>query len=225
MLSLGGLVDPGRDARRRSPGQRRSRALADRATGTSGSTVLRLPAGSRNRWAVPPRRRRMSAVARTTLAAAVFGVAMIACAATVIRSQDYLHHSSSAVRRAMGPPRSSVRAKSPDPDALAALNDDSRRRGIRSLVRRAARGRRRRDRGRGDRAPQGIDRADDPQRPSDRRTTGEVVLSPAVMEQPSICIIGDSVAVRSSDTTGALTIVGTGVPVSVGATAAMSERS
>ena len=33
---------------------------------------------------------RMSAVARTTITAAMFGVAMIACAATVIRSQDYL---------------------------------------------------------------------------------------------------------------------------------------
>ncbi|MEY2522533.1 MAG: putative transport system permease protein, partial [Ilumatobacteraceae bacterium] len=65
---------------------------------------------------------RMSAVARTTITAAMLGVAMIACAATVIRSQDYL------ITRPQlyGAPwdlQGAVFSAAPDPDALAALND------------------------------------------------------------------------------------------------------
>ena len=52
---------------------------------------------------------RMSAVARTTITAAMFGVAMIACAATVIRSQDYLDHPAATLWSAMGSSGSGVR--------------------------------------------------------------------------------------------------------------------
>jgi MacB-like periplasmic core domain/FtsX-like permease family len=156
---------------------------------------------------------RISAVARTTLVAAVFGVAMIACAATVIRSQDYL-----VARPALyGAPwdlQGGVFGEAPDPDALRALNDDG---GVAASALLTG-GRIEVD---GDEiGAVAIERLKGSIEPTilDGRTIrddGEVVLGRAVMDSHDLHI-GDAVTVGSSDSVGQLTIVGIGVPVSVG---------
>jgi hypothetical protein len=155
---------------------------------------------------------RMSAVARTTVTAAVFGVAMIACAATVIRSQDYL-----ITRPALyGAPWDLQGAlfEAPDPEALAALNKDA---GVAASALLTG--------GRVEVAGEEISAVAIEQLKGSIQPTilggrtmlndGELVLGQSVMESHHLHL-GDSVAVRSSNATGSLTIVGTGVPVSVG---------
>ncbi|HEY0520162.1 MAG TPA: hypothetical protein VGC84_11775, partial [Ilumatobacteraceae bacterium] len=156
---------------------------------------------------------RMSVVVRTTLAASVFGVAMMACAATVIRSQDYM-----TARPALyGAPwdlQGPVVGDAPDADALTALDADPGVAATAILT--------------GGRI--GVDGEDigatsiealkgsiEPTILSGRpvRNDGEIVIGPAVMARDHLSI-GDSVAVKSSSAAGKLTIVGTGVPVSVG---------
>ena len=156
---------------------------------------------------------RMSAVARTTLTAAVFGLAMIACAATVIRSQDYLI-TRPALYGAPWDVQGAVFDETPDPEALAALNDDS---GVAATALLIG-GRLDVD---GDQiGAVGIEQLKGSIQPtilSGRAmlNDGEIVLGPSVMESHRLRL-GDLVTVGSSGATGTLTVVGTGVPVSVG---------
>jgi hypothetical protein len=156
---------------------------------------------------------RISAVARTTLTAAVFGVAMIACAATVIRSQDYLV-SRPALYGAPWDLQGAVFGEAPDPDALSALNEDG---GVAASALLTG-GRIDVD---GDEiGAVAIEQLEGSIEPTilDGRTIhddGEVVFGPAVMDSHDLHL-GDTVTVGSSDSVGELTIVGIGVPVSVG---------
>ena len=112
VVATGALVRTG--PRPRSGGEARPRRHG----------VLRVPTRTGNRGRFLLEEGRISAVARTTLAAAVFGVAMIACAATVIRSQDFMifrGRSTGAPWDLQGP----VVGDAPDPDALRALDDDA----------------------------------------------------------------------------------------------------
>ncbi|MEY2415394.1 MAG: putative transport system permease protein, partial [Ilumatobacteraceae bacterium] len=156
---------------------------------------------------------RVSAVARTTLTAAALGVAMIACAATVIRSQDYLINRP----QLYGAPwdlQGAVPGEAPDPAALAALNANA---GVAASALLTG--------GRLDADGQSIGAvAVDHLKGSIEPTMltgrtilhdGEIVLGPAFMHGHHLSV-GDSLAVRTSGTPGTLTIVGTGVPVSVG---------
>ncbi|MEP7201283.1 MAG: ABC transporter permease [Ilumatobacteraceae bacterium] len=155
---------------------------------------------------------RMSAVARTTLTAAVLGVAMIASAATVIRSQDYLITRPSLY----GAPwdlQGTVFGEAPDADALAALNADG---GVAAIA--LLRGGRIEVDGDeiGAVAIEQLKGSIQPTILSGRSmNSGEVVLGPSVMESHHLSV-GDSVAVHSSGASGVLKVVGTGVPVSVG---------
>ena len=156
---------------------------------------------------------RMSAVARTTITAAMFGVAMIACAATVIRSQDYL------ITRPQlyGAPwdlQGAVFSEAPDADALAALNGraDVAASALLTGGRVEADGQ--------DIGAVSIDQLKGSIEPTilTGRTVlhdGEVVLGPAFMKSHDLSV-GDRLAVDASGTPGTLTIVGSGVPLSVG---------
>lgn len=156
---------------------------------------------------------RMSAVARTTLTAAVFGVAMIACAATVIRSQDYLI-TRPQLYGATWDLQGVVSGEAPDPDALTALNGNA---GVAASAlltggRVEADGE--------DIGAVAIDQLKGSIEPTilTGRTIlhdGEVVLGPAFMHGHHLSI-GDSVTVQASGAPGSLTIVGSGVPLSVG---------
>ncbi|MCU1502493.1 MAG: hypothetical protein JWM12_1847 [Ilumatobacteraceae bacterium] len=156
---------------------------------------------------------RLSAVARRTLTAAVFGVAMIACAATVIRSQDHLI-SRPQLYGAPWDIQGAVFGDAPDPGALAALDGDQRVAAFALL-----------DGGRvvadgDDIAAVSIDPLKGSIEPTiltgrSPRHDGEVAFGPSFMDDHHLSV-GDSVAVRSSGASGSLTIVGTVVPVSVG---------
>ena len=156
---------------------------------------------------------RLSAVARTTLTAAVLTVAMIACSATVIRSQDHL-----ITRPALyGAPwdlQGAVFGEAPDPGGLTALNADA---GV--VASALLRGGRIGVDGQemGVVAIEQLKGSIQPTILSGRMilNDGEVVLGPSVMESHHLSV-GDTVAVQSSGARGVLTVVGTGVPVSVG---------
>jgi predicted lysophospholipase L1 biosynthesis ABC-type transport system permease subunit len=142
----------------------------------------------------------------------VFGVAMIACAATVIRSQDYL-----IPRPALyGAPwdlQGAVVGEA-GPEALSALNDDA---GVAASALLTG--------GRLDADGQEIGAVAIQQLKGSVQPTilsgrtivneGEVVLGPSFMDKHHLHV-GDALPVQSSDGTGSLTIVGSGVPVSVG---------
>jgi FtsX-like permease family len=156
---------------------------------------------------------RMSAVARTTMTAAMLGVAMIACAATVIRSQDYL------ITRPQlyGAPwdlQGAVFGDAPDPDALTALNERA------DVAASALLTGGRLDADGQEIGAVAIDQLKGSIEPTilAGRTVlhdGEVVLGPAFMKKHHLSL-GDSLAVHASGTPGTLTIVGSGVPLSVG---------
>jgi|GEM_PF-4405381 len=156
---------------------------------------------------------RVSTVARTTIIAAMFGVAMIASAATVIRSQDYL------ITRPQlyGAPwdlQGAVFSETPDKDALTALN-------VRADVVASALLTGGRVEADGQEiAAVSIDQLKGSIEPTilSGRTVlhdGEVVLGPAVMKSHHLGL-GDRLTVAESGTPGTLTVVGSGVPLSVG---------
>jgi hypothetical protein len=156
---------------------------------------------------------RMSAVARTTITAAMFGVAMIACAATVIRSQDYLI-SRPQLYGAPWDLQGAVFSEAPDPDALTALNSraDVAASALLTGGRVKADGQ--------DIGAVSIDQLKGSIEPTilTGRTVlhdGEVVLGPAFMKSHDLSV-GDPLPVEASGTPGTLTIVGSGVPLSVG---------
>lgn len=155
---------------------------------------------------------RMSTVARTTVAAAVLGVAMIACAATIIRSQDHLIDRP-ALYGAPWDIQGAVVGGAPDPDALTVLHDDP---GVAAAALLTG--------GRlvvdgyeiGAVAIDHIKGSIEPTILSGRAIAkaGEIVLGPAVMNRHDLHI-GDSLLV-GAEGTESLTVVGSGVPVSVG---------
>lgn len=201
LLAAGVLVSP---SRRRAYAQRPSRLTrlfsASRPVPSTAGRFL-LDSG------------RVSTVARTTLTVAVLGVAMIACAATVIRSQDYL------IERPQlyGAPwdlQGAVPGQAADPTALATLNANA---GVAASALLTG--------GRLDADGQSIGAVAvdhlkgsiEPTMLSGRTILhdGEVVLGPAFMRSHHLSI-GDPLPVQASGSPGTLTIVGTGVPLSVG---------
>ena len=156
---------------------------------------------------------RVSAVARTTVTSAVFAVAMIACAATVIRSQDHLI-SRPALYGAPWDLQGAVLEAAPETDALAALNQDS---GVAASALLVG-GRLEVDGGEiGAVAIEQLKGSIQPTILSGRTVLndGEIVLGPSFMEIHQLRV-GDLVVAGPAGATGTLTIVGTGVPVSVG---------
>ena len=156
---------------------------------------------------------RMSAVARTTVTSAVFAVAMIACAATVIRSQDHLI-SRPALFGAPWDLQGKVFEAAPGPGALADLNQDS---GVAASALLIG-GRLAVDDGEiGAVAFEQLKGSIQPTILSGRTllNDGEIVLSPSVMDTHHLRV-GDLVVVGPAGATGTLIVVGTGVPVSVG---------
>ena len=201
LLGAGALVSP---RRRRAHAQRPSRLVqlfsASRPVPSTAGRFL-LDSG------------RVSAVARTTLAAAAFGVAMIACAATVIRSQDYLIDRP----QLYGAPwdlQGAVPGEAADPGALAVLNANA---GVAASALLTG--------GRLDADGESIGAvAVDHLKGSIEPTMltgrtilndGEVVIGPAVMRGHHLSV-GDPLPVKAAGAPGTLTIVGTGVPLSVG---------
>lgn len=201
LLGAGALFGSGRArARAQSPGRLARLFSASRPVPATAGRFL-LDSG------------RMSAVARTTVTAAVFGVAMIACAATVIRSQDYL------ITRPQlyGAPwdlQGAVVGEAPDPGALTALNGNS---GVAASALLTG-GRVNADgEGIGAVAIDQLKGSIEPTMLTGRTILhdGEVVLGPAFMHSHHLSI-GDSLTVQASGAPGSLTIVGSGVPLSVG---------
>lgn len=156
---------------------------------------------------------RVSAVARTTVTSAVFAVAMIACAATVIRSQDHLI-SRPALFGAPWDLQGAVLEAAPETDALAALNQDPSVAASALLVG----GRLEVDGGAiGAVAIEQLKGSIQPTILSGRTVLndGEIVLGPSVMDSHHLRV-GDLVVAGPAGATGTLTVVGTGVPISVG---------
>jgi hypothetical protein len=156
---------------------------------------------------------RLSAVARTTLATAAFGVAMLACAATVIRSEDHMM-SRPELYGAPWDLQGPVIAGEPDQGALDALNTDGQvaasalLTGGRITVDGEEIGAVAIDKLKGSIEPTIL-----AGRPV--LNDGEIVLGPAIMERHHVAL-GDSIDAGTSTGSGALTVVGSGVPLSVG---------
>jgi putative ABC transport system permease protein len=158
-------------------------------------------------------RGRLAPAARTALSAAALGVAVIACATTVVRSQDHLV-SRPALYGATWDLQGSLYAAVPDQAALDALDNDAGVQasamltGGRILV------------GGVETAATGIGAFKGSIEPTVLagravRNDGEMVLSPGLADDIGVQV-GESVAVGSGQTTGSSTVVGLGVPIAIG---------
>lgn len=158
-------------------------------------------------------RGRLSSVARTALSTGVLGVAIMVSAATVVRSQDHLV----ARPDLYGAPwdvQGSVADGTPDPAALVAVRDSA------DIAAAAVISGGRLDVGGTDVGAVGIEAVKGALSPTilagrTAKADGEIVLSPRLMDDQGLHL-GDTVDVGPPDAAARLTVVGRGIPITIG---------